>query len=74
MLDGAGCEPRFRTDAALPGVERIAVTKPDSAFLEAPYKSLPPVAGIGHSFCHDVCSRNTGRFAGSWLILVFYRI
>ena len=50
MLTGALCEPRFRTDAALPGVERIAVTKPDSAFLEGKYQSLPPLQGMGHSY------------------------
>ena len=34
---------RFRTDSNLPGVERIAVCKPDSAFLEQPYASLQPL-------------------------------
>ena len=33
---------RFRTDGGtLQGVEKLAVTKPDSAFLEGKYKSLP---------------------------------
>ena len=34
---------RFRTDSNIPGVEKIAMMKPDSAFLEAPASDLPPL-------------------------------
>lgn len=43
---------RFRTDPDLPGVERLAVTTPDSAFLESKYVALPelPNSGLVLSF------------------------
>ena len=34
---------RFRTDANLPGVEKVAVCSPNKAFLEAPYKPMAPL-------------------------------
>ena len=34
---------RFRTDSDLPGVEKVAVTVPAAAFLDEPYKPMPPL-------------------------------
>lgn len=38
--------PRFRTNPQLPGVEQLAIIKPDSSFLEKPYHSLPPLSDL----------------------------
>lgn len=37
--------PRFRTNSALPGTERLAVCKPDCEFLDDPYDCLPLLDG-----------------------------
>lgn len=38
---------RFRTNADIAGVERLAVTIPDSAYLESPYTELPCLENSG---------------------------
>ena len=42
-LNSAKAAHRFRTNSDIAGVERLAVTSPDSAFLEQSYKNLPPL-------------------------------
>ena len=37
----------FRADSDLPGVEKVAVTIPDSSWLEKAYTPLPPLPGYG---------------------------
>ncbi len=37
----------FRTDANLPGVERLAVMEPDTAFLDSPPTKLPQLGSHG---------------------------
>ena len=62
----------FRTDSDLPGVEKLAVTEPDSSWLDSPCNKLPPLAGSGGLCCkssHDSATKDGLKVQscfGSW--------
>ena len=54
----------FRTSADLPGVERLAVVKPDKSFFEAAYTQLPELhPGHPFWFCSGPLFHATTRLA-----------
>lgn len=61
----------FRTDASLPGVERLAaMIQPDSAFLERPATKLP----LLHDYCHALSCLRFRSVGSSAMFFPKFRI